>query len=48
MVDAGIADTVNWGVGTAVTLGVAGMAMKGMGRLTGARPRRLRLRRRRK
>jgi len=29
-----IADTMNWGIGTAVTIGVAGMALKGMGNLT--------------
>ena len=29
-----LTDTMNWGIGTAMTIGVAGMAMKGMGNLT--------------
>ena len=27
-------DTINWGIGTGITIGVAGMAMQGMRRLS--------------
>lgn len=38
-------DTINWGIGTGVTLGVAGMALKGMSRLSSQARRRRRKKR---
>lgn len=42
-----ISDSINFGIGTALTLGVAGMAMKGMRGLSSPNRRRKRIKRRR-
>jgi len=43
-----IRDTVNWGVATGITLGVAGAALKGVKRLTSPPRRRTRPKRRKR